>query len=617
MIRGLRLSSTIIFHSLLSPCLITNISASLVKRTFCNGYSSRLPLHSLILAVESCSSILNCQTLHAHMIKSRYANDCFIGDRLVSVYLELGYSEDARKLFDEVPLKDLVSWNSLISGFSRKGCLSECLGLFFRMRNEVRMEPNEVTMISVVSACTVSGCADGGMFIHGFAVKSGNLEKTKVVNSLINMYGKFGALDAACQLIKTMQMPNLVSWNSILNIQAQNGLSNEVMWLFRSMRRDGIEPDQATMVSIFQGCCGEMGVGKQAEATHGYSFKCGFAADILVVTCLLSSYSKLGRLSAAEAVFREMKARDKVAWTAMLASYAVHGRGKEAVELFEEMVGNGLNPDHVTFTHLLSACSHSGLVVEGKKYFEDMAEVYGIEPRLDHYSCMVDLLGRSGLLKDAYGLIKSMPMEPNAGVWGALLGACRIYHNIELGKEVAEKLFALDPSDHRNYVMLSNIYSASGLWWDASQIRSLMKKRGLVASPGCSWIEYGNKVYCFVVGDESHPESGKIYAKLEELTRRICEAGFVRQTEFVLHDVDADVKEDMINKHSEKLAIAFGLLVTSAGAPLTIMKNLRICGDCHSMAKLVSLVEKRTVIIRDSKRFHHFANGICSCGDYW
>ncbi|GAB2289266.1 hypothetical protein Dimus_023571 [Dionaea muscipula] len=581
--------------------------------------------------MDTCPTIWTCQTVHAQVIKSRFINDGFIGDRLVSLYVKWDHDEEARKLFDEIPLKDLVSWNSLISSFSRKGgCLGVCLSLFSRMRNKMGLEPNDVTLISIVTACVGVGAIDKGRFIHGLVIKTGNSEEIKVANSLINMYGRIGTLDDASRLIQALHMPNLVSWNSILTAYAQNGLYNDVFRLFGSMRRAaGIEPDQATMVSLlYQGSCSEMGSAKQAEAAHSFTFKCGFvAADTLVMTSLLMSYSKSGRLGAAKLVFMEMNdRRDGVAWTAMLAAYAVHGCGKEAIELFEAMVNEeGIAVDHVTFTHLLSACSHSGLVVEGREYFNNMSKAYGVEPTLDHYSCMVDLLGRSGAVNEAHGLIKRMPMRPNAGVWGSLLAACRTHKNIELGKEASENLFALDPSDHRNYIMLSNIYSASGQWRAASKIRSLMKQRGLgrglVRNPGCSLIEHGSNVYRFLVGDQSHPESARIYAKLEEIMERIKKAGFVHKTEFVLHDVDEDVKEDMIKKHSEKLAIAFGLLATTSATtntqPITIIKNLRICGDCHTMAKLVSFTENRKIIIRDTKRFHHFADGKCSCGDYW
>ncbi|XP_059637179.1 pentatricopeptide repeat-containing protein At5g40410, mitochondrial-like [Cornus florida] len=570
----------------------------------------------LFLAISSCSSLSFCRILHARVIKSLNYSDGFIGDRLVSVYVKFGSLDDAQSLFDEMPSKDLVSWNSLISGFSRRGVVGKSLIALCRMRSVMGMQPNEVTFISIISACTEKGALDEGNYIHGLAVKMGFLLEIKVVNALINMYGKSGYLNLAWRLFEAMPTPNLVSWNSIVAINIQNGFSDEGIGHFKLMRRAGINPDKATLVTLLQGCA-DFGVGKLTDAIHGFVISCGLNADISIGTALLGIYAKSGRLYASQEVFEEMKSPDSIAWTAMLAAYAVHGHGRDAIDLFDLMIKKGVEPDHVTFTHLLSACSHSGLVAEAKAYFKIMSTVYGVEPRLDHYSCMVDLLGRAGHLKDARVLIESMPMEPNSGVWGALLNACRVYGNIEIGEEVAERLFALDPSDARNYIMLSNMYSAVGQWRNASNVRALMKERGLRRNPGCSFIEHGNKIHSFVVGDQSHPDSEKIYVKLHEVIEKIRKAGYVPKTEFVLHDVEEEVKQDMINKHSEKLAIAFGLLMIEAGRPLIITKNLRICGDCHNTAKFVSLVEKRTIIIRDPKRFHHFADGSCSCGDFW
>ncbi|CAK7346089.1 unnamed protein product [Dovyalis caffra] len=478
------------------------------------------------------------------------------------------------------------------------------------------LKPNEVTVIPVISTCAGVRELDVGKYIHGIAVKLGMLLEVKVVNALINLYGKCGYLEAACCLFEGMPVQSLVSWNSIIAVHVQMGLVEKGVGYFIMMRRAGVNCDQATLVSLLL-ACENLGFRKLAEAVHCYILNCGLDKNLTIATALLDLYAKLGILSDSCKVFSEMINPDAVAWTAMLASYAMHGRGREAMEHFELLIREGVVPDHVTFTHLLSACSHSGLVEEGESYFKIMYEVYGVEPRVEHYSCVVDLLGRSGLLNDAYKLIKRMPVEPNSGVWGALIGACRVRGNIELGKEVAEQLFALDPSDSRNYIMLSNIYSAAGQWRDASKVRALMKQRSLIRNPGCSYIEHGNKIHRFVMGDQSHPDTEQIYNKLEELIRKNREAGFTSKTEYVLHDVDREVKEDLINKHSEKLAIAFGLLVVNAGMPLIITKNLRICGDCHGFAKLVSLIEKRRIIIRDTKRFHHFSNGLCSCGDYW
>ncbi|XP_042493903.1 pentatricopeptide repeat-containing protein At5g40410, mitochondrial [Macadamia integrifolia] len=570
-----------------------------------------------LLPAVSPSSISHCQIIHSWKIKSgNYGDLGFFGDRLVVAYAKFGRLDYALNLFEEIPHKDLVSWNSMISVFSQRGSLRDNLDILRRMRSEAGLVPNVVTLISVLPACAAAQALDAGEFIHGYAVKLGFWSETKVVNSLINMYGKCGSVHAACRLFQAMPSKTLVSWNTMVMIHAQNGFVEGAIDLFNSMRRASIKPDRVTVVALLQSCA-DLAAERTAKAIHGCIMTSGFNSDVAITTALIIAYAKSGKLDVSHDVFHELKTPDMIAWTAMLAGYATHGHGKEAITIFNLMIKEGLKPDHVTFTHVLSACSHSGLVSEGKKYFEAMSNVYGVEPRVDHYSCMVDLLGRSGLLEEACELIQSMPINPNAAVWGALLGACRIHNNIELGKEVAERLFEIDPLDPRNYIILSNMYSAAGLWTDASRVRALMKDKGLKKSPACSFIEHGNKIHRFVVDDCSHPESEKIHARLEELIEKICQIGFVPKTELVLHDVDEEVKEGMINKHSEKLAIAFGLLVKSEGMPIMITNNLRICGDCHSAAKFMSLIEKCVIVIRDSKRFHHFADGFCSCGDYW
>ena len=576
-------------------------------------------LSTLLLHLKSSSSVSICRIIHAHVIKSRDYGDGFIGDQLVSCYLKMGATQDAYFLFDEMPKKDFVSWNSLVSGLSKIGQLGECLSVFCKMKSDSELKLNEFTLLSVISACVTENACGEGYYVHCCAMKLGLVFKVKVVNALVNMYGKFGFVESAFSLFSGMpeSEKSIVSWNSIVAVCAQNGMPNEAFNCFDMMRVNGFFPDDATMVSLLQ-ACENFPLGRMVEALHGVIFTCGLDENITIVTTLLNLYSKLGRLNNSRKVFEEISKPDKVAWTAMLAGYAMHGRGKEAIEFFERIVREeGMEPDHVTFTHLLSACSHSGLVKEGKYFFRVMSDVYNVQPRLDHYSCMVDLLGRSGLLNDAHQLIKNMPFEPNSGVWGALLGACRVHRNIDLGKESAENLIALDPSDPRNYIMLSNMYSAAGLWNDASKVRTLMKNKVLTRNPGCSFIEHGNKIHWFVVNDYTHPDSHRIHKKLEEVMKKIQDVGFVHETESILHDVDEEVKIDMITKHSEKIALAYGLLVTNADMPLVIIKNLRICRDCHNTVKFVSMVEKRTIIIRDTKRFHQFSDGFCSCGDYW
>jgi pentatricopeptide repeat protein len=276
-----------------------------------------------------------------------------------------------------------------------------------------------------------------------------------------------------------------------------------------------------------------------------------------------------------------------------------------------------MKPDHVTFVGVLSACCHAGLVDEGWQYFDSMRKYYHITPTMDHYGCMVNLLGRAGLLDEAHYFINQMPIKPDATVWLCLLGYCRAYANIYLGERIAKHLNELDPKNAAPYVLLSNIYAAVGRWDEIRKVRELMKERQVEKKPGCSWIEVNKEVYAFLSGDKSHPQIEKIHAELERLSGQMKAAGYVPDVSNVLNNVDEEQKEHILCHHSEKLAIAFGLLNTSPGATIRVMKNLRVCVDCHSATKFISKIVAREIIVRDSNRFHHFKDGKCSCADYW
>ena len=266
---------------------------------------------------------------------------------------------------------------------------------------------------------------------------------------------------------------------------------------------------------------------------------------------------------------------------------------------------------------VLSACSHTGLIDRGTEYFYSMNKDYGLTPTSKHYTCMVDLLGRAGRLEEAQNLIRNMPFEPDAAAWGTLLGASRIHGNTELAEKAAEMVFKMEPHNSGMYVLLSNLYAASGRWVDVGKMRSKMRDVGVQKVPGYSWVEVQNKIHTFTVGDCLHPERDRIYAFLEELDQKMKREGYVSSTKLVLHDVEEEEKEHMLKYHSEKLAVAFGILTIPAGRPIRVMKNLRVCQDCHNAIKHISKIVGRLIILRDSHRFHHFNNGICSCGDYW
>lgn len=339
--------------------------------------------------------------------------------------------------------------------------------------------------------------------------------------------------------------------------------------------------------------------------------------NLVVGTSIVDMYCKCGRVEMARKAFDRLKRKNVKSWTVMVAGYGMHGHGKEAMKVFYEMIRCGIKPNYITFVSVLAACSHAGLLKEGWHWFNKMKCEFDVEPGIEHYSCMVDLLGRAGYLKEAYGLIQEMKVKPDFIVWGSLLGACRIHKNVELGEISARKLFKLDPSNCGYYVLLSNIYADAGRWDDVERMRILMKNHGLLKTPGYSIVEHKGRVHVFLVGDKEHPQHEKIYEYLDELNVKLQEVGYMPNVTSVLYDVDVEEKGMVLRVHSEKLAVAFGIMNSVPGSVIQIIKNLRICGDCHFAIKLISKIVNREIVIRDSKRFHHFKDGLCSCGDYW
>lgn len=363
--------------------------------------------------------------------------------------------------------------------------------------------------------------------------------------------------------------------------------------------------------------CGDMGALAIGEEVHQFVETNGIEVDVKLGTALIDMYAKCGDIENSLRVFHSMPAKDVVTWSSMIIGLANHGLGHDALSLFSRMISQGLQPNDITFIGVLIACTHLGLVSDGKKYFSSMSVVHGVAPKVEHYGCMVDLLGRSGHIEEARQLISDMPFEPDAVIWRALLGACRIYKNVEVAEEAMAKLRLLDPHADGHYVLLSNIYAQANSWEGVAEMRMMLRRENIQRIPGRSSIEWQNTIHEFVSGDRSHPRSKEIYEILEEMMDRLRQAGYRPMTGLVLQDIDEQSKERALAEHSEKLAIAFGLLTTPARSTLRITKNLRTCEDCHSAIKLISLVYNRKLIIRDRNRFHHFSEGQCSCKDYW
>ena len=552
--------------------------------------------------------------IHGYAIRAGFELLVNISTALVDMYSKCGSVGTARLIFDGMKQRTVVSWNSMIHGYVQSGDPEEAMAIFQKMLDE-GVEPTNVTVMEALHACADLGDLEQGKFVHKLVDELKLGYDVSVKNSLISMYSKCKRVDLAAKVFEGLQGKTIVSWNAMILGYAQNGRVNEALNHFCEMQSQNIKPDSFTLVSVIPALA-ELSVTRQAKWMHGLVIRNCLDKNVFVMTALVDMYAKCGAIRTARKIFDTMEERHVTTWNAMIDGYGTHGLGKDAVELFNDMQKGTIKPNDITFLCIISACSHSGLVQEGLRFFSSMKEDYGLEPAMDHYGAMVDLLGRAGQLNKAWDFIQDMPVEPGITVFGAMLGACKIHKNVELGEKAAKKLFELNPDEGGYHVLLSNIYATASMWDKMAKVRTMMEKTGLQKTPGCSLVELKNEVHSFYSGSTIHPQSKRIYAFLETLGEDIKAAGYVPDTNSI-HDVEDDVKKQLLNSHSEKLAIAFGLLNTSPGTTIHIRKNLRVCGDCHNATKYISLVTGREIMVRDMHRFHHFKNGTCSCGDYW
>ncbi|GJV89472.1 pentatricopeptide repeat-containing protein ELI1, chloroplastic [Tanacetum coccineum] len=411
-------------------------------------------------------------------------------------------------------------------------------------------------------------------------------EKSLVLwTGMVTAYVKCGEVGKARALFDEM----VLCWNVMIGGYVKYGKAMEVLSLFRRILGEKMShPDEVTLVTVLSAC-----------------------------TALIDMYGKCGSLEDARVVFDKLKNKDVIAYNSMITCYAMHGHCQEALQLFSDMCRMHTTPTDISFIGILSACAHSGLVSIGKGIFLLMKRKYMIEPTVEHYGCMVNLLGRAGYLEEAYGLVKNMKVAPDPVIWGTLLDSCTIHKNVHLAEEIVKFLVDNNLANSGTYILLSNLYATTANWDGVARMRTMMKDHGVHKEPGCSSIEVHNKVHEFVAGDMKHLNSKKIYMMLEEVNGWLKDNGYSPQTDIVLHDFGNKDRARSLEVHSEKLAVAFGLISTEAGSSIKIVNNLRICLDCHEVMKLISNITRRRIVIRDRNQFHHFADGLCSCGDYW
>ncbi|KAL2241504.1 UNVERIFIED_CONTAM: Pentatricopeptide repeat-containing protein [Sesamum indicum] len=560
--------------------------------------------------------------LHSRVVSGGFHSYTSVNNALISGYSKNGFFHGAERVFREMgEVKDEVSWNSMIVAYGQQREGLKALELYQEMvRRELYVDM--FTLASVLSAYTSMEDLLGGMQFHGQMVKMGFHRNAHVGSGLIDLYSKCGGhmLDSR-KVFQDIPHPDLVLWNTMISgYSLHDEFSEEALSCFKEMQQAGNLPDDCSFVCVLCACA-KMSSPSQGKQIHSLVIKSDIPSNrVSINNALVAMYSKCGNLEDARRLFDRMPEHNNVSLNSMIAGYAQHGLGVQALLIFERMLEKNIAPTSITFVSVLSACAHTGRVEDGHRYFRLMTEKFKIEPEAEHYTCMIDLLGRAGKLDEAEKLIKTMPYDPSIMGWASLLRASRTHGNMELAEKAASQCLQLDPSNASPYVTLAHMYARANRWEEVARIKRYMRDKGVKRRPGCSWIEVDKRIHVFVAEDKSHPMIEKIYKFWEEMSKKIKLAGYVPDVRWVSARDDGlreDEKETIVRHHSEKLAIAFGLLSTKLNVPLLVMKNLRICGDCHNAIKIVSSITRREITVRDCHRFHLFKDGQCSCGNFW
>ncbi|KAG9442839.1 hypothetical protein H6P81_018693 [Aristolochia fimbriata] len=463
-----------------------------------------------------CKSLSGLKKIHARIIVNGCEHNPFLASKFVGRYAEHGSMDNARKVFEVVPERDVLLWNVVIRGYAERGPFAEAIKVYHRMRSS-GIHPNRYTYPFVLKACAAVG-GRKGQEIHGHIFRAGLWSDLFVANALVALYAKCGDIVRARRLFDEIPDKDLVSWNSMIAGYSQNELTSEALELFHQMvvgEECRIMPDRVTLVTVLP-VCAHLAAIQEGLWIHTHIIKSGMEIDVALGSGLVGTYAKCGRLSTARTLFAKIPQRNVVVWNMMIGGFGMHGHATEAIEMFLEMVGAGVRPDDISFVTLLSACSHAGMVDEGLELFKTM-ETHGVERTPVHYACLVDLLARAGRLADALDLIEKMPVKAGKDAWGALLGACRIHGNLELAELAAEKLFVLDPDNAGRYVALAKMYEDAGRMEDVARVRKKMRERRIKKQHGCSMIEVDCVLHTFGVDDDSHPMAQSIYDTLEHL----------------------------------------------------------------------------------------------------
>ncbi|XP_028759568.1 pentatricopeptide repeat-containing protein At4g14050, mitochondrial [Neltuma alba] len=610
-----------------------------------------MPISQYVLQLQLSSARRNpslAKKLHAQILKSGLLLHEPLPNTLLDSYGKCGLVQDALQLFEEMPHRDRVSWASLLTACNLSNNPRKALSVSCSILKDDKLQPDHFVFASLVKACTNSGAVRQGKQVHARFLLSPFREDDVVKSSLVDMYAKCELPDHARSVFDSISSLNLVAWTAMIYGYARNGRQSNAIELFHrvprknlpswtalisgliqsgnevdglcffiEMRKDGIDIVDPLILSSVIGACANVAILELGKQIHGLVITLGYESCLFISNALIDMYAKCSDLLAAKDIFYKLCRKDVVSWTSIIVGAAQNGQVEEVLTLYDEMVLAGIKPNEVTFVGLIYACGNVGLVDKGRALFRSMVEDHNITPSLKHYTCLLDLFSRSGYLEEAENLIKTMPFKPDEPTWAALLSACKSHGETQMAIRIADHLSNVKLEDPSTYILLSNIYAGAGMWENVSKVRRLMAMMEVKKEPGYSSIDLGRESHVFYAGETCHPMKDEILCLMRKMDAEMRRRGYVPDISSVLHDMDQQEKERQLFWHSERLAVAYGLLKAVPRTIIRVVKNLRVCGDCHTVLKFISSIANREIYVRDAKRYHHFKDGKCSCNDFW
>lgn len=579
----------------------------------------KLKEQECVSQLKKCNNMEEFKQSHCQILKLGLFWSSFCSSNLATTCAlsDWGSMDYALSIFEQIEDPSSFVFNAMIRGHVNDMNLEEAILLYDQML-QMGIEPDNFTYPILLKACARFPRLEEGMQIHGHIFKLGLGDDVFVQNSLINMYGKCGDVKGSCSVFRQIDDRSVASWSAIIAAHASKGMWNECLSFFGELfsSEKCWRVEESILVNVLSSCThlGDLELGR---CTHGYLIRNLSGLNVIVETSLIDMYVKCGSLEKGSSLFERMREKNELSYSVMISGLTAHVRGVEALRVFSEMLEEGFEPDDVVYVGVLKACSHAGLVEEGLEFFNKMRLEHRIPPTIHHYGCLVDLLGQAGRLNETFELVKSMPMEANDVVWRSLVTACRIHQNVELGEYAAKKLLESSANNAGDYLIVSSMYAQAQRWEKVAAIRTEMVGKGLIQTPGFCSVEVKRKLYKFISYDTSQPHCKGINDILYQMEWQLRFEGYSPDTSQVLLDVDEEEKRERLGRHCQKLAIGFALLHTPKGSPIRIVRNLRMCKDCHTYTKLISFIYERRITVKDRNRFHHFQDGTCSCRDYW